>query len=292
MKIFVSCLFMLSLMLFLPACAGIGFPASSSTTTSTTGSNPQPTLSTLHAVTFSIGKADATLIYHEDFAVLIDAGEEEDAAEILLYMSRKGIRELDALILTHYDKDHVGGADGILRGIPVKAVYGTYPSKESEEYDQYLAALSELQITPSVLREETQLSFGNAIFRIYPPAAESYAEKESNNSSLVLHLTYGQTRFLFAADAEEARIAELLSMPREKLACDLMKVPYHGNDLANLDQLLALATPHYGIITCSDKNPEEQGKMDTLRQAGVSVFLTRNGNVEFSSNGVSVSVSQ
>ena len=97
---------------------------------------------------------------------------------------------------------------------------------------------------------------------------------------------------VFAADAEEARIAELLSMPREKLACDLMKVPYHGNDLANLDQLLALATPHYGIITCSDKNPEEQGKMDTLRQAGVSVFLTRNGNVEFSSNGVSVSVSQ
>ena len=73
------------------------------------------TLPLLNAVTFSIGKADATLIYTAESAVLIDAGEDEDAAEILRFMQRKGIDKLDAFIITHYDKDHVGGADGILK---------------------------------------------------------------------------------------------------------------------------------------------------------------------------------
>ena len=248
------------------------------------------TLPVLNAVTFSIGKADATLIWTAEHAILIDAGEIEDAAEILRYMQRKGIAKLDAFIITHFDKDHVGGASGIIEGTAIDRIYATYDSKVSAEVDAYRAALTAKSITPTVVREKTAVSYGDIRLVIYPPHEESYSVKESNNSSLAVHMTYGENRFLFAGDAEEIRIAELLT--EDGLACDLMKVPYHGNDLENLPALLALCKPTWGIVTCSDKNPEEQGKMTALREADVTVFLSRHGDIEFTSNGKKITVTQ
>ena len=249
------------------------------------------TLPTLNGITFSIGEADATLLWNEDHAVLIDAGEEEDAAEILRFMQRKGIKKLDALIVTHFDKDHVGGADGILNGIAVDAVYETFAIAEKESTDDvisYRATLAQKGMQATVVREKTSLTFGDAKYVIYPPHKDSYNKKESNNSSLAVHLSYGETAFLFAADAMEDRISELVT--EENIACDLLKVPYHGDVLNNLSLLLTHTTPKYGIITCSDKNPETPSKLSALQNADVTVFLTRMGDVEFSSNGKKVTM--
>lgn len=248
-------------------------------------------LPNLNGITFSIGEADATLLWNESHAVLIDAGEEEDAAEILRYMQRKGIKKLDALIVTHFDKDHVGGADGILNGITVNAVYETFAVEEKEstaDVLSYRSVLSQKAIEATVVREKTELTFGEAKYVIYPPEKESYNKKESNNSSLAVHLTYGETAFLIAADAMEDRINELVRI--EGLTCDLLKVPYHGDHVSNLPALLAHVKPKYGIVTCSDKNPESDTKIADLRAADVTVFLTRMGDVEYTSNGLKVTV--
>ena len=58
---------------------------------------------------FSAGKADAILLYGADFAVLIDTGLKGFGGEIVSYLKEQGIDTLDALILTHFDEDHVGG---------------------------------------------------------------------------------------------------------------------------------------------------------------------------------------
>lgn len=248
-------------------------------------------LPTLNGITFGIGEADATLLWNSNHAILIDAGEDEDAAEILRFMQRKGIKKLDALIVTHFDKDHVGGADGILNGVAVDAVYETFAIAEKEttaDVISYRAVLSQKAMQATVVRERTELTFGDAKYVIYPPEKNSYNKKESNNSSLAVHLTYGETAFLFAADAMEDRINELVRI--EGLTCDLLKVPYHGNHLSNLPALLAHTQPKYGIITCSDKNPEAESKIADLRAANVTVFLTRMGDVEYTSNGLKVTV--
>ncbi len=244
----------------------------------------------LETVVFSIGKADAILLYGECGTVLIDTGEIEDGAEVLSFLRKKGISKIDALFLTHYDKDHVGGAPDILRSIEVTAVYGTYPSKESEEYDAYMAALAEKGLKPTVVRETTVLSFGNLTLTVYPPEITAYAEKESNNSSLAILARYGNHRFLFAGDAEEARTAELIATPG--LEADFLKAPYHGNMTENFSALLSYIKPRYAAITCSDKNPEESAKTDALHAAGVDSYLTRHGNIYIRSDGRTLSVRQ
>lgn len=90
-----------------------------------------------------IGKADAILIALPDAAVLVDAGEDEDAGEILENLEKQGIERLDAMIITHFDKDHVGGADGVLRGVAVEQVVDPQYEKDSTQYRQYLTALEE-----------------------------------------------------------------------------------------------------------------------------------------------------
>ena len=257
------------------------------------GDKTENTLPTLTTVVFSIGKADAILIYNEQHAILIDAGEVEDAAEILAYLKKEKIEQLDALILTHYDKDHVGGAAGVIEGIAIKEVYGTYQSKKSEEYDRYQEALASKSLTPTVVSTRHALLYDALKLVIYPPHENAYEEKESNNSSLVIHMTYGETTYLFGGDAQELRIRELLEEHETSglsLDCDFMKVPYHGNPLENLPALLAITTPDYAVITCSDKNPVDPSKTAALRDAGARVFLTRAGNVYATSNGKTLTV--
>lgn len=57
-----------------------------------------------------IGKADCIIIYKNNDCVMIDTGESEDNAEIVSVMQENNINRIDTLIITHFDKDHVGGA--------------------------------------------------------------------------------------------------------------------------------------------------------------------------------------
>lgn len=279
------CFLLLLSLLLLPGCeTGTGTPS-----TDDTGKTPANTLPTLTTVVFSIGKADAILIHNEEYAILIDAGEVEDAAEVLAYLKKEKIDRLDALILTHYDKDHVGGAAGILNGIAVGEVYGTRASKESEEYDLYTAALADKGLSATIVSETLNLFYGDIHMKLYPPQAAEYDKKESNNSSLAIHMTYGETAYFFGGDAQEERVAELLQLGKA-LDCDFMKVPYHGNAIDNLPALLSITTPDYAVITCSDKNPEDPTKTAALRDMGARVFLTRAGNVYAISDGVTLTV--
>lgn len=268
-------LLLAAVLLLLPACGEQPTP------TPTPGPTPGPKvdpLPPLRCVVFSIGKADASLLYGDGFAVLIDAGESEDVQEILTYLKVKQITRLDALIVTHFDKDHVGGAAGILDSIPVSAVYTTYRVKESDEIAAFDAAMIRAGLTETVVKNTLSLSFGEHMtMTVWPPESTDYKKDASNNSSLVTRVTYGDCALLFAADAQEARVAELLD--GRDLSADFLKVPYHGNDVSNLPALLAAVKPAYAAVTCSDKNPEETGKAAALSAAKAETFLTRAGNV-------------
>ena len=70
--------------------------------------------STLDLYVFSCGKADAILLQFDGHNVLVDTGENGDGKEIVTELESKNVEKIDLLILTHHDKDHIGGADVIL----------------------------------------------------------------------------------------------------------------------------------------------------------------------------------
>ncbi len=240
-----------------------------------------------------IGKADAILITAGKHAVLIDAGEKEDGEEILRKLGEKNIDTLDVMIVTHYDKDHVGGADTVLRGVAVKALYDANYESESKQYEEYLAAIDAAGVPRSRVAEETALTLETLTLTLMPTAIapEKTGDKEiDNDQSLVVSMADGRHTFLFAGDAEEARIGELLAGGIG--AHDVLKMPHHGRDKVNLAALLDAVRPKYVAITDSDKNPADESVLALLSERGVQTYETRGGDIRIVSDEKGITVYQ
>lgn len=239
---------------------------------------------------FNAGKADSCIIYNDDFAVLIDTGEKELGSEILTYLEANNIKKIDYLIITHFDKDHVGGASYVLNEIQVDNVIQSNYPKESKVYTKYLNALSDKEITPVTLREDMSFNFGDVYFNINAPIEEVYSNNESNNSSLIVSMKYKNNSFLFMGDAENLRIEEYLD--NNNASYDFLKVPYHGHYQTSLDDLLDVVKPKYSVITSSDDELEDNTTLELLNEVDCNTYLTRNGSILITSDGDTISIKQ
>lgn len=251
-----------------------------------------------------VGKADAILLFTEEKTMVIDAGEEDDGEKVLEALKEQGIEKIDYLIITHFDKDHVGGADVILKEIPAETVVQPDYQSDSKEYEQYAEALQERGIEPVRLRGEPMSFFlGDAEVMIFPPSDTLYAQAEEsrnadpeveidNNLSLAIQVLHGGNSLLFTGDAEEARILELLQEPQILKKQTLLKVPHHGRDVAGMEELLTGTSPSYAIICCSKKNPADREVLKLLGKHGAETLLTANGDIQVLSDGRRLQIEQ
>lgn len=239
---------------------------------------------------FNAGKADSCIIYNDEFAVMIDTGEKELGEEILTYLENNNITKLDYLIITHFDKDHVGSASTIINSIEVDNVIQSNYPKESKVYNKYLSALENKGIEAVTLREDLEFSFGDIYFTINPPLEEVYSNNESNNSSLIVSLKYKNNSFLFMGDAENLRIKEYLNT--NNLSYDFLKVPYHGHYQTTLDELIEVIKPKYSVITSSLEEKEDDTTLELLSNIGSKTYLTRNGSILITSDGDTINIKQ
>ena len=251
--------------------------------------SPAPTVyDGMKVYAFEAGKADAFLIYNSDFAVLLDTGEKELGDTILDYLSEQGIEKLDYLIISHFDKDHVGSASQILNKVEVEHVLQSNYPKESKVYSKYLAAIEDKDV--ETVREELEFTLDDARFVVNPPVEEEYVADPSNNSSLIVSVYYGETSWLFMGDAEDLRLGEWLAVGAEKY--NFLKVPYHGHYQAQLPNLINKTTPKYAVITSSEEELEDEETMSVLREADADIYLTRKGAILFSTDGEDIATSR
>jgi beta-lactamase superfamily II metal-dependent hydrolase len=272
----------------LAGCIGTPEPADP-VTAAPSSESAVPAASVLHIYCFQTGKADAFLLWNEDGAVLIDAGVSGYGKNILAKLEALGINRLDYLILTHFDKDHVGGAKKLLTSIPVGTVLqSNCPKPGADAYDKYAAALEETGVKAVTLRERLNFSLGDVTFEVDPPALERYDRDESNNSSLIVAVTHGDNRLLFPGDAEDLRLMEYLRTDPGLFA--MVKLPHHGVWQNSLRELLAQTSPAWAVITSSDEEPEDPETLALLTEKGVQIFLTRTAPVLLTSDGTTLIV--
>lgn len=267
----------------LAGCAG-----NASVTDSTAAASSDETAPTvtgqLNVYCFQAGKADAFLLWNDAGAVLIDTGESGYGKTILEKLSELGIQKLDYLIITHFDKDHVGGAKKILTDLPVdKVLQSNVPKEGTSAYDKYVKALTEKNLEPTTVRETLRFRLGDAVFTVDPPAQTRYPEEASNNSSLIVTAVHGANRLVFTGDAEDLRLKEYLR--QDPAPCTFLKLPYHGYYQACLPELLKTLRPAWAVITSSAEEPEDEAVLELLDSMGVRVFLTRTAPVLAVSDG-------
>lgn len=262
-----------------------GTDSTSVESTGTSGENVA--LPDLTVTVISIGKADAILVETEGHSLLIDTGEDEDGEKVAAVLEDRGIRRLEYLVITHLDKDHIGGVDHILPQVEVGRVIQSCNTEDSGQYEEYEEACREAGIVPERLTDPLSLSLGGAELKLLPAARCDY--EDDNDYSILTEMTYGRCRFLFAGDAEDERLEEYLS--REEVdTVDFLKVPHHGRLSHLSEELIEAVSPRYAVITCSKKNPPDEELLELLEQNGAQVFLTTDGSVRTVCDGLSLRV--
>lgn len=220
-----------------------------------------------------IGKADAIILQTSSHTILIDTGEADDAPEICQTLSEMDVASIDLLILTHYDKDHIGGAAEILENFAVKEIAEPGYAKSGKHYKAYRSAAA--GVSHTIPTQTIVYRFGELSLTVYPPE-KSY--ENENDFSLVTLAEFAGCRLLFTGDILAERTEDLLSAGVD-LSADFLKVPHHGSFEENSSALISAVSPRLSAITCSDKNPPDDELLALLRASGCTVYETRNGDL-------------
>lgn len=238
---------------------------------------------------FSVGKADSILIRQGSSVMLIDTATSHDAPYVISRLKEESVSSIDVLVVTHMDQDHVGGAGQILRSFPVKSVYQPNHKKNSLYYKDYVKAMEEKSIKPTIMTtNDTSFAFASCDVVMYAPGAVK--GMVPNDYSLMTSLFFGNTSVLFTGDATPLRIDKFFE--HEIPHYDVLKVPHHGmvrTNNSNFSALLRKATPKYAVITDSLRD-NLRAKVSLLMELlGIEqIFMTDKGDVELTSDGTSI----
>ncbi|UUC43172.1 MBL fold metallo-hydrolase [Clostridioides difficile] len=234
------------------------------------------------------GKSDCILVEIGDKVIMIDSGEDKNGKQIVDRLKEKGINTLDYLILTHLDKDHIGGVDSVLSSVKVKNIIQANYKKDSKQYDEYIDSLKKADIEPVLLKENMNIVINSAEINIQSALKSKY--ESSNDYSIITSISYGAHKFLFAGDAEEKRLSEFIN--GNTLKYDFVKIPHHGRYDKLTEALLESISPKYAVITCSEKKEPDEEILKILEKLNIKTFLTSNGEVVINSDGKTLNVNQ
>lgn len=241
----------------------------------------------LKILLFNSGKSDSILITYKDKVILIDTALESYSNEIINYLNNKKIKKIDYLIITHFDKDHVGGASKIIDNFDIKNVYQSNYIKTSEYYDNYINSLNKKGIKPITIENNYTFKLDDLNLTIYGTNIV-YDSDTSNNSSLVTLLKYKSNSFLFTGDIENDRIKDFVNENINNI--DVLKMPHHGRYNKQLKKLIDKTKPKYVVITTSNEEKEEDKTVELLNQKNIKYYSTRKGKVLVLSDGKNITV--
>ncbi len=240
---------------------------------------------------FNVGAGDCILLRQGGAAMMIDTGYRETAPEVISKLNEMGVENIDCMLLTHGDKDHIGGAAAILNSFYVGKIYFPHEKVNTPQYEEFAAAAEDADITPTILSRDVSFFVGSMLVTLYAP--KKYIGMVPNDYSVIASVRFGSNKFLFMADATSRRMEDFLPL----CACryDLMKLPHHGyflRESAPFKKLLSAARPKIGVVTDGKIHPVGRDLALMLEIYRVKVYETKNGDVTVTSDGNSVEVSQ
>jgi competence protein ComEC len=235
-----------------------------------------------------VGQGAAALVETPDGALLVDAGPPE--ANVAGQLARLGVHRLKALVLSHPQSDHIGGAPDVLRKLEVELVLDSgIPSSDYYEREARLVARRrKIPFRPAEAGQDFRLA--DLHLRILWPRAGSSATGDTNESAVVVLVSYGSTDVLLPSDAESPVTLPLAIQPVE-----LLEVAHHGSADDGVAQLLERLRPQIAVISVGRDNDYGHPTPSTLatlaEEPGLVVFRTdEDGRVVLESDGCSVTV--
>lgn len=240
-----------------------------------------------------VGEADAAILQFEDEVGIIDTGEKDDFEYIYSFLKSIETTKISFMILTHYDKDHIGSAVSLIENMDIDTVF--IPDYESGKalYPELIEAL-ESHSNLHMISESYRYDWKGIEIGIYPAHEEQYylfdVNNADNNMSLVTKLRYKDNELLFCGDIENERINELLDCD-DDIACQWIKIPHHGRYGKGLKKLLGAVTPSYAVSSCSAEEGIDKKTIELFEKLNINAYDTMNSDVVSVFDGKNISVS-
>lgn len=229
----------------------------------------------------NVGKADCAVLQVDDIVGMIDTGTYDAYSTIDSFLKDNSITEIDFLILTHYDQDHIGSAVKILSSVDVKNIYLADYVSQKEYYADLMDSIKTRENVYFV-NENISFDYNDLSIDIYPASSPEVLLSDSknmdNNMSLVSMITFGTKKFLFTGDIEKDRIEQVIN-DDYSLTADWIKMPHHGGYTKNTADLLAIVDPAYAVISTSNERPAEENLMDLLSSLDIETYDTTYGTI-------------
>ncbi|NTU64830.1 MAG: MBL fold metallo-hydrolase, partial [Chloroflexi bacterium] len=175
---------------------------------------PAPGQGTLKVVFLDVGQGESILIQAPNGqTMLVDGGRTIEMADrvILPQLRAWGAQQVDVLVVTHPDADHISGLVGVLEKFPVALVALTGDQHATQIYERLLLDIRDKNVKALQVRTGTVIPFDPAVkLEVLGPDDAAVNQDNTNDGSIVLKLTYGQTSFLLTGDAEFAENLSIL----------------------------------------------------------------------------------
>ena len=205
-----------------------------------------------------VGQADSILIECDNKYMLIDAGNTEDGPKLVNYFKNNNINEFTYVVGTHAHEDHIGGMSDIINNFKIDDFYMPDVITTTKTFEDTLDALNNNNIKFQTPKIGDKLYLGSATLNVLYVGTDN---KDLNNSSIVLKLSYGNNKFLFMGDATTSVEKEILT---DDLASDVLKVGHHGSKTSSSKEFLSKVNPKYAIISVGLNNTYNLPSSSTL----------------------------
>lgn len=246
----------------------------------------------LHISFLNVGQGDAILIQKGSQQVLVDGGPSPQA--ITLELSSKmpfWDRNIDLVILTHPQSDHITGLVEVLSKYQVEQVLHPDLDSDSPIYDEWLRLIEEKDIESTIACAGQQIDLDGVLIEVLNPQKNLFTGTESDidNNGVVLHVSIGEISFLLMADLMWQAELELIT-ERAIPKSTVLKVGHHGSATSTTPEFLAVVNPQLAVISVGENDfghPSDEVIARLKDKLGAeNIYRTdEDGTIEFITDG-------
>lgn len=202
------------------------------------------------------------------------------------FLWEKGYAQIDYILATHADADHIQGLVDVAKNFKIKAAFFGRTPFNNENFSELYSVLQKRRIEAVKLARGDVLTFGDAKIEVLFPTGRD--EISGNNQSLVLRIVYGEKNFLLTGDIEKEAERELLETS-EFMRSDVIKVAHHGSRTSSTQEFIDAARASIAVIPVGKESPFGHPHAEVLerwKNSGARILTTgERGTISISTDG-------